>query len=249
MERQELEELLRNGESSGVEYKRDAIHPGQLARVMAGLLNLQGGRVLLGVEDDGTVSGLTRSRAAAEEWVMEAARLQVRPPTLPYWETVRWDEDRCVGVVTLPNDAPDRPYKSRRGNAWVTAVRAGTSTRDASEEEEARLCMASRRVQYGVKPVPRATLADLDERRLRDYFGRVLGGPVPADGDAEEWELLLVNLNLATTAAGQLVPTIDAFLPVRTQSNQVPAAIRRPRCLLRRHRAGLCGAGPSRQQA
>ena len=38
---------------------------------MSALLNLRGGHILLGVEDDGTVSGLTRHARRVEEWVME----------------------------------------------------------------------------------------------------------------------------------------------------------------------------------
>ena len=38
-----------------------------------------------------------------------------------------------VGVVSLSADAPDKPYKAKRGSAWVTQVRAGTTTRDATD--------------------------------------------------------------------------------------------------------------------
>ena len=85
MNRTELIDLIRNGESSGVELKRDDISPQRLAGEMASLLNLQGGQILLGVEKDGTVSGLTRGRGEAEEWVMEVARTHIQPAAIPYW--------------------------------------------------------------------------------------------------------------------------------------------------------------------
>ncbi len=71
---------------------------------------------------------------------MEIARAHVRPATIPYWETIDWDGAR-VGVIPLPADAPDKPYKAKSGSAWVTQTRAGTTTRDASDEEKARLYM------------------------------------------------------------------------------------------------------------
>ncbi len=40
MNRTELEELIRNGESSGVEFKRDDVRPERLAKEIAALLNL-----------------------------------------------------------------------------------------------------------------------------------------------------------------------------------------------------------------
>ena len=56
----ELLELIANGENSGVEFKRDDIRPEQLAKEVVAMANFQGGRVLLGVEDDGSVSSIQR---------------------------------------------------------------------------------------------------------------------------------------------------------------------------------------------
>lgn len=212
MNRTELVDLIRNGENSGVELKRDDISPQRLAGQMASLLNLQGGHILLGVEKDRTVSGLTRDRAEAEEWVMEVARTHVQPAAIPYWETIEWDETRVVGIVSLPRDAPDKPYKAKRGSAWVTKMRAGTTTRDASREEEERLYEQSGRLQYGLKPVMGSGFESFDRRRLRDYFVRVIGGVVPDDEDTDEWRTLLANLDLATTSGGRLAATIDGML-------------------------------------
>ena len=212
MNRAELNELIDNGESSGVEFKRDAIAPAELAGEMAALLNLEGGRILLGVEEDGSVTGLTRDRNKAEEWVIEAARIHIQPSAIPYWETISWDTGRIVGIVSLPADAPDKPYKAKRGSAWITKVRVGTTTRGATREEEGRLYQQSGRLRYGLEPVLGASIDTLDRRRLSDYFGRVLGGAVPGDSDSDEWRTLLSNLDLATVSAGRRAPTIDGTL-------------------------------------
>ena len=174
-----LIELIRNLESSGVDFKRDDISPEKMAGEIVGLLNLNGGHILLGVENDGTVTGLTRGRKDAEEWVMQVARTHVQPATIPFWETIDWDTSSVVGIVSLPADAPDKPYKAKRGSAWVTKIRVGTTTRNATREEEERLYQQSGRLQYGLKPVPGAALDALDVRRLQDYFARVLGGHAP----------------------------------------------------------------------
>ena len=60
MTRTELLELIGNGENSGVEFKRDDIENRALAKELVALTNLMGGRVLLGIEDDGRISGITR---------------------------------------------------------------------------------------------------------------------------------------------------------------------------------------------
>jgi ATP-dependent DNA helicase RecG len=68
MLKRDLEEIIANGENSGIEFKRDDIRPEQLAKEIVALANVQGGRILLGVEDDGQVSGL--QRADTQEWVL-----------------------------------------------------------------------------------------------------------------------------------------------------------------------------------
>lgn len=212
MNRTELTELIHNGENSGVELKRDEIPPEKLAKEMAALLNLEGGHILLGVERDRTVSGLTREPEKAEEWVMEAARTQLRPAAIPYWETIEWSEGKIVGIVSLPADAPDKPYKAKRGSAWVTQVRVGTTTRDASDEEEVRLYQQSGRLQYDRKPVPGSSLADFDSRRLINYFRDVRRQAYPDDSDHQGWARLLVNTEIMAENRARAIPSAGGLL-------------------------------------
>jgi ATP-dependent DNA helicase RecG len=61
MIKSDLLQLIANGENSGVEFKRDDLRPEQLAKEIVALANLKGGKVLLGVEDDGSISGIQRN--------------------------------------------------------------------------------------------------------------------------------------------------------------------------------------------
>ncbi len=210
--RTQLGELLRSGENSGVEYKRDGVTPEKLAKELAALLNLEGGHILLGIEDDGSVSGLTRMPAQAEEWVMEIARVHLRPAAIPYWETLEWEPGKFVGIISLPADAPDKPYKMKRGSAWVTQIRVGTTSRDASDDEEARLYQQSGRVQYDRKPVVGSTFPDLDLRRLGDYFRSVRQQDHPANDDLDAWQRLLVNTELMAEDRGRAIPSAGGLL-------------------------------------
>ena len=212
MNRSQLLELLLNGENSGLEFKRDDIQPQKLAGEIVALLNLEGGHILLGIEDDATASGLAREPKEAEEWVMQIARDHIQPGVIPYWETLEWAEGIVIGVVSLPADAPDKPYKVKSGASWVTRIRVGTTTRDASREEEERLYQQSGRLRYGLKPVLGTTPDDLDVRRLRDYFVRVRGESNFPVNDTDGFERLLFNLELVTTAAGYTSATVDGLL-------------------------------------
>ena len=245
MNRDELVGLIGSGESSGVEFKRDDLRPERVAREIAALLNLEGGHVLLGVEDNGTVSGLSRDRRQAEEWVMEVARTHVRPATIPYWETVEWREGVIVGVVSLSADAPDKPYKAKRGSAWVTQVRAGTTTRDATDEEEVRLYQQSGRLQYDRKPVPGTSFADLDRRRLINYFRDLRQQDFPDPADEDAWARLLVNTEIMAESPRRSIASAAGLLPhagvsaaayagvEKDYDAKERAAVRGPRCHLR----------------
>ena len=60
MLKSELYEILANLENSGIEFKRDDIKPEQLAKEIVALSNLNGGKIFIGVEDDGTITGIQR---------------------------------------------------------------------------------------------------------------------------------------------------------------------------------------------
>ncbi len=206
----ELLELVRNGENSGVEFKRDDVRPEDLAKELCAIANLEGGHVLLGVEKDGSISGLTRTAGEAEEWVMNICRGDhLRPPLIPYWETVAVDE-RVVGVVTLPADLPDKPYKAKRGRAWQVFIRRGSTSVDASREEEARLYQASGLVRYDTRAVAGTSLDDLDLRRLHAYFEFVREQEAP--DDQADWEVLLVNTDFMLEDRGRRIATVGGLL-------------------------------------
>jgi ATP-dependent DNA helicase RecG len=212
MNKTELLELIANGENSRVEFKRDDIHPVSLASEMAALLNLEGGVILLGVEDDGRIAGLTRSRAQAEEWVMNIARQNLQPGIIPVWSSIAMDDINVVGIVELPADSPGKPYKARRGSAWVTYIRVGSTSREATREEEARLYQAARLVWYEIKPVPNTDIHSLDMNRLENYFGYILKRTVPNRRDLEAWRQLLLNCDLLVQAGEHTCASVAGLL-------------------------------------
>ena len=220
MTKTELRELIEHGENSGVELKRDGLRPERLAQEMAALLNLEGGHVLLGVEDDRLVSGLARGAEEVERWVMNVARDHVRPPATPYWEAIEIEPGKTVGVISLPADGPDKPYKAKRGSAWVTMVRSGTTTRDATDAEESRLYQQSGLLRYDIKPVLGTTVRDLDYRRLQSYFRDIRKQDCPELDDEDAWLRLLVNTYLAIESRGRVMPTVSAILMFGRAPNQ-----------------------------
>ena len=210
MNRIELLDLLRNGEDSTVEFKRDDVRNHDLAKELVAFLNLDGGVVLLGVEDDGSISGTTRDRV--EEWVGELCRSKIEPPVVPVLSWMRDAEPGRDVVAVRVTIGPDKPYARIHNNRRTYYIRVGSASQEASREELERMYQASGRLHYGLKPVPGAGFEALDTRRLRDYLTRVLNGDAPAEDDRIGWETLLCNLELMTVSAGVRVATVDGLL-------------------------------------
>ena len=74
---QEILKLIANGENSYVEFKEDSVDNKALAREIVAFSNLKGGHIFLGVNDQGTIVGLTRSDN--EERVMNICSDLIRP--------------------------------------------------------------------------------------------------------------------------------------------------------------------------
>ena len=212
MNKTELLELIANDENSRVEFKRDDCHPDSLAKEMSALLNLEGGIILLGVEEDQRITGLTRNRETAEEWVMNIARNNLQPPTTPVWTSITMEDGLIVGVVELPADSPGKPHKARRGGAWVSFTRVGSESNRATREEEGRLYQAARLVRYEIKPVPDMGPKCLDFDRIENYFSEILNRSAPDPADVENWGRLLLNSDLLVAVGDQLLASAAGLL-------------------------------------
>jgi ATP-dependent DNA helicase RecG len=184
MTKTELLEIIRNGENSGVEFKRDTIENRELAKELVALGNLDGGSVLLGVEDDGTIRGLTRDKV--EEWVMTTCRDKIRPEIIPYFEILREVEPgKDVAVVHVERGwTVLAVWHDKRLYYYI---RVGTECRDPNQQELERLFQQRGAFRLEVRPVSGSSGGDLDARRLRDYFERVRQQNVPAGKPSAAW--------------------------------------------------------------
>lgn len=218
MTRTSLLEVIHNGENSGVEFKRDDIQNQDFARELVALANLEGGVLLLGVEDDGSISGITRAAEKLEEWVMNACRDKIRPGLIPFYELIRGVEPgKDVAVVRVSRGLDVHTLWHNNKNAYF--IRVGTQSREPSPEELGRLFQQRGNFRAELRPVSGATLGDLDLRRLKDYFSHVRRQDVPEDADEPGWAKLLFNTEIMVedgiTVSGVLLfgRTPNRFLP------------------------------------
>ena len=182
--------IIAAGENAKTEFKRDdrTLRPERLAREIAAFANMNGGMIVIGVEDDGTVSGVTRRNLQA--WLMDTViGRYIDPQLVPDYDEFVLDEKQ-IAVVTVPAGSA-KPYAVRHQERTDYYIRLGDTVQRAGREQMARLFQAGGLVSVEKMPVHGSSLADLDMRRLEDYFLSVLGEEAVAD-----WRRTLLNREL-----------------------------------------------------
>ena len=182
--------IIAADENAKIEFKRDDrnLRPEHLAREIVAFANMNGGVIMLGVEDDGTVSGVTRRNLQA--WLMDTVIGRfIDPQIVPDYDEFVLD-GKPIAIVTVPAGSA-KPYAVRQQERTDYYIRLGDTVQRAGREQMARLFQSGGLVSVEKMPVQGSSLADLDMRRLEDYFLNVLGEVAVAD-----WQRTLLNREL-----------------------------------------------------
>ena len=99
MESEELKKLISQGEGKGLEFKPRLPDAKHLATLISAFANTSGGRLIVGIREDGSIVGLDDVDHARIERAIKAISPSIEIET----ETVTVD-DRSVLVVTVPRE-------------------------------------------------------------------------------------------------------------------------------------------------
>ena len=166
----------------------------------------EAGLYLIGVEHDGRRSDIVIDDELLSAIASAGNDGNFLPTPSFVVEKRRFADGEVAAVFVEPALYPPVRY---RGRVWV---RVGPTVRQATPDEEQRLAERgpSRDLPFDCRPCPGATLADLDDRLLRE---RYLPRAVPGDSCAENappFEARLRSLRLL--APRDLSPTRGALL-------------------------------------
>ncbi len=165
----ELLRILARGEDSQHQFKRDFTNADALAAELAALANARGGRLCIGIRDDGQVAGLVAADIQRlNQLLSNAASQHVKPPLSPTTQNIATDNG-LVMLVDVP-EGLNKPYMDLQGRVWV---KNGADKRHVTAREEMqRMFQASGLLQADQVPVRDTTWADIDERAFTRYFER-----------------------------------------------------------------------------
>ncbi len=181
-----------------LEFKRDLSSPEKPLRTIVAFANSAGGRLVIGVEDDGVVLGVA-DPVAEEERISNLIADSIRPQITPGIDLVPV-AGKTVLVVDVPLSTARPHYLRTKGLDSGTYVRLGSSNRLADTSLIADIERSARGIRFEDLTDSRATLADLDLSTLPLIDGRVI-----TEDD-------LLPLGLATRSGDSLLPTNAGLL-------------------------------------
>jgi len=164
--RDEFAELLASGEDSFCEFKDARLSNSDLAKELCAFSNAAGGRVLIGVDDEG---GLHDAADWGEERVMNVARTAIDPAIVATYQRLHWNEQATIAIVGVETGF-EKPYAVRSGEGRRYYMRVGSTSREPSREELIRLTQASGAVASDLRPVLGASAGDLVPELVAERF-------------------------------------------------------------------------------
>jgi len=191
MDLRDLKRYVSLGEGIHTEFKRRVPRPERIAKEAIAFANASGGRIFLGVDDDGTIVGL-RDAVEEEFALVRALQAHVAPAFRLSIARVPVTPKREVLVVDVPA-SPEKPHflvgatpvggdgAPPDGGRRVAYVRVGASSVEASREA-VRLMKHARdpkdvRFEFGDKERKLMSYLERHEQITVDAFARLASIP------------------------------------------------------------------------
>lgn len=176
----EIIKLAAEGEGLRLEFKKKATHPEKIVREIIALANTEGGYLLIGVDDDGTVSG---QRFIDEEiFVMDRAITELIHPPLKFQkEVIHLNPKKGIAVYKIEKSTspPHFLLENNRKKAYVRVEdRSIQASREVWEILKRRTRDENIIFQYGKNErILMQTLAENDSITVREFM-RIANIPI-----------------------------------------------------------------------
>ena len=170
-------QLIKHGEDSRTQFKANISNPEQLAQEFVAFSNTRGGIMLIGVSDDGKISGVSSDDLRRLNLlVSNTASENVKPPIHPITEVLEVD-GKLVLSIQIPEGA-NKPYCTNKG---IYIAKSGADKRKISQEELQRLFQNSKKLYGEEVALPDTNVDTIDlpfftafyEKRYGESFSEV----------------------------------------------------------------------------
>lgn len=209
----DIDVLAHTHEGQYFDRKSARIKPNDLAKIITAMANSAGGKVAVGIEDDGTVTGFRIDRAYAPEEFEQCALMHCEPsPDVTSTRVEITNNRGQADFVLVLNIEPSRNHVIKRRNDGAVYLRVGDKNMPLNYEQTLKLQYDKHQLVFEDEPVPDSSIEDIDHE-IVDRFKRALGTTV-SDEKALRGARFLTKDGLLTRAGVLLFaehPT--SFLP------------------------------------
>jgi Predicted transcriptional regulator containing an HTH domain and an uncharacterized domain shared with the mammalian protein Schlafen len=157
-------------ESALLEFKREVPKNDQIIKTIIGFCNQKGGRLVLGVDNDRTVAGLSEDQVGQLLESLDRAIYEAcYPPIIPLLSTQLFG-DKTVIVIAVSSGMNKPYFRKSEGMEKGTYIRIGRSTVHATPEMIEELKWQSHRIDFEKLPVYNAPLDTLDHQLIQSFL-------------------------------------------------------------------------------
>ncbi len=159
-----------NLESSILEFKREIPKNDQIIKTVIGFCNQNGGKLIVGVANNGAIIGISTEDAAnAIEYLSKSIYEASTPPILPLIYTQAID-DKTILIIEVSSGTNKPYYRKSEGLDKGTYIRLGPVTLRATLDLIEELKWQARGKHYDTMPVYQTTEEDLDRKKIKDFL-------------------------------------------------------------------------------
>ena len=206
----EIKKIIAKGETSQIEFKSEREKNVDFIKEITAFANGAGGYLIVGVEDNGEISGITNP-SKFEEKIYNICSDSTRPVSIPeLWQYKINGKDVFCFFISA---GFSKPYAILQRNKERYYIRRGTRTQEASRDELLRLFQTSGHVHYEINPIIKGGFDDLDLLRINGFFNY---NPINSI-DISGWEkkkilTFLRNKEILVEFQGNVHPTVAGAL-------------------------------------
>jgi predicted HTH transcriptional regulator len=113
-----IRKLIFDGEGVSLDFKKTITSCEKIAKTMVSFANNKGGRLLIGVADDGSIKGV-KSEDEERYMITRAAHLFAKPALDPIFEEIYIDDKIVVVVEIKPSNLKPHYALAEDGKWWV----------------------------------------------------------------------------------------------------------------------------------
>lgn len=158
-----LEALISGGEGLELDFKKTIRDSRKIARSLVAFANTRGGRLLIGVRDNGTLAGV---ESEEEVYMVESAALVYCRPEVKFTAQAHRLEGKTILEIIIPGDGSTLYEAQNEEGKWEILIRDGDECRTAAREyaEIVRLRRQNKGSLLKMGPVERRVLEILRDR-------------------------------------------------------------------------------------